>query len=221
MDKTSAELLLANKKLLVQYRAKEKLSNKLIAANKELAFQNAEREKRAAELAFQNNEKEKRATELLIANQELAFQNKEKEKRAAELLIANQELAFQNNEKEKRAAELILANKELAFQNIEKEKRAAELLLANNELKDAHKLQQENIRGLQEMMYMLSHELRQPIVQILGLTSLFDTLKNSPEETVEMAELIRESARSLDNYTRELTMFIYQAELKAKNELNT
>ena len=70
MDKTSAELILANEKLLAQYKAKEKLTNKLISANKELAFQNSEREKRAAELAFQNNEKEKRASELLIANQE-------------------------------------------------------------------------------------------------------------------------------------------------------
>ena len=176
---------------------------------------------RASELAFQNNEKEKRAAELLIANKELALQIKEKAKRASELLVANKELAFQNKEKEKRASELLIANTELAFQNIEKEKRAAELLLANNELKEAHKLQEENIKGLQEMMYMISHELRQPVVQILGITSLFEILKNSPEEAAEMTELIRESAKSLDNYTRELTDFVYQAELKAKNDLNT
>ena len=136
-------------------------------------------------------------------------------------MVANKELAFQNKEKEKRASELLIANKELAFQNIEKEKRAAELLLANNELKEAQKSQQENIKGLQEMMYMISHELRQPVVQILGITSLFETLKNSPEETAELTHLIRESAKSLDNYTRELTTFVYEAELKAKNELST
>jgi PAS domain S-box-containing protein len=83
------------------------------------------------ELIFQNAEKEKRAAELIVANKELIFQNAEKEKRAAELIIANKELAFQNTEKEKRAAELIIANKELAFQNDEKEKRAAELVIAN------------------------------------------------------------------------------------------
>ena len=78
MEKTSAELILANKKLLAQYLAKEKLTKKLISANNELAYQNSERENRASELAFQNNEKEKRAAELLIANKELAFQIKEK-----------------------------------------------------------------------------------------------------------------------------------------------
>ncbi len=61
------------------------------------------------ELIFQNAEKEKRAAELIIANTELVFQNAEKEKRAAELVIANTELVFQNEEKEKRAAELVIA----------------------------------------------------------------------------------------------------------------
>jgi diguanylate cyclase (GGDEF)-like protein/PAS domain S-box-containing protein len=46
------------------------------------------------ELAFQNAEKDKRAAELVIANQELAFLNAEKEKRAAELVVANQDLSI-------------------------------------------------------------------------------------------------------------------------------
>ena len=50
----------------------------MIIANKELVFQNAEKEKRAAEL--------------IVANNELVFQNEEKEKRAAELIRANNEL---------------------------------------------------------------------------------------------------------------------------------
>jgi hypothetical protein len=43
------------------------------------------------ELVFQNAEKEKRAAELSIANKELIFQNAEKEKRAAELSIITTE----------------------------------------------------------------------------------------------------------------------------------
>jgi len=136
-----AELIRANKALVLQNDEKEKRAAELIIANKELAFQNKEKENRAAELtlaneelAFQNTEKENRAAELIVANKELAFQNTEKENRAAELTIANKELAFQNNEKEKRAEELTLANKELAFQNTEKENRAAELIVANKEL---------------------------------------------------------------------------------------
>jgi PAS domain S-box-containing protein len=120
---------------------KENLESKVKDRTQELAFEDAEKDKRAAELvianielAFQNNEKEKRASELGIANIELAFQNKEKEKRASELSIANIELAFQNEEKDKRADELAIANKELAFQIEEKDKRANELAIANKEL---------------------------------------------------------------------------------------
>ncbi len=137
----TTELLLANKKLILQIQDNEKRTAELVTANKEIAFQNTEKEKRASELviantelAFQNQEKENRAAELFIANTELAFQNTEKEKRAAELVVANAELAFQNQEKENRAAELLIANTELAFQNQEKENRAAELLIANTEL---------------------------------------------------------------------------------------
>jgi diguanylate cyclase (GGDEF)-like protein/PAS domain S-box-containing protein len=65
------------------------------------------------ELVFENAEKEKRAAELLIANEKLVFENSEKEKRAAELLIANEKLAFESTEKEKRAAELLEINNEL------------------------------------------------------------------------------------------------------------
>ena len=111
----------------------KKTTAELLIANKKLAFQNAEKEKRAAELVIanielehQNSEKEKRAEELLIANEELKYQNKVKEKRAAELIIANKELIFQTGEKRDRANELVIADKELNFQNEEKEKRVSE-----------------------------------------------------------------------------------------------
>jgi signal transduction histidine kinase len=170
------------------------------------------------ELAFQNREKEKRAAELIIANTELAFQNKEKEKRAAELIIANKELVFQNKEKEKRAAELIIANKELAYQNEEKEKRAAELIIANEELKKAKEYQQEYIRGLEEMMFMTSHKVRQSIANILGLSHLLDQSTNSPEEIKESIDYIKESALSLDIFTKELTAFIFELGEKGKTK---
>lgn len=147
----TAELILANEKLLLQIQDNEKRTAELVTAN--------------SEIAFQNNEKEKRAAELVIANTELAFQNKEKEKRAAELLIANTELAFQNSEKEKRASELIIANTELIFQNQEKEKRAAELILANNEL--------------EAFTYISSHHLQEPLRKIQIFSNRIVTDENS------------------------------------------
>ncbi|MFA6455471.1 MAG: PAS domain S-box protein [Bacteroidota bacterium] len=73
--KAASELIIANKKLLVQSKEKEKRASELIIANKELAFQNKEKEKRAEELAiakeliFQNEER-KRAQKLINESQE-------------------------------------------------------------------------------------------------------------------------------------------------------
>ena len=202
---------------------KRKKSDELIIANRELAFQNEEKEKRAAELiiankelAFQNAEKERRAAELIIANKELAFQNEEKEKCAAELIIANKELVFQNREKEKRAAELIIANRELVFQNEEKEKRAAELIITNRELKKTEGYLKEYIQGLEEMMFMTSHKVRQPITNILGISNLLDQSINSPDELKKLVDYIKQSALSLDAFTKELTALMSDLEKKGK-----
>jgi signal transduction histidine kinase len=199
----------------------EKIASELLLANKELVYQNQEKEKRAAELiiankelAFQNEEKEKRAAELIIANKELAFQNEEKEKRAAELIIANKELAFQNDEKEKRAAELLLLNKELAFQSEEKEKRSQELLTAYIELKKAEEFLQKNVLDLKEIMFITSHKVRAPIANILGISSLLDQYIDSPARLKELVNYMKQSAKSLDSFTKELTNFIVSIKQK-------
>jgi len=192
-------------------------------ANKEVASHKVDKSKRAAELvvankkvAFEKAEKAKRAAELLIANAELIFQNSEKEKRAKELLIANRELVYQNEEKEKRAAELIIANQELAFQNLEKEKRAEELIKACDELKRAESHLKEYIYGMEEMMFITSHKLRQPVANILGLSSMLEEFLDSPENLKKMVSYLKESAVSLDVYTRELTAFITDLDQKGK-----
>ena len=199
--------------------------NKLIKTKKELYLQNKVNEKCLAELNianreldFQNKEKEKLAAEFIIANKELLFQNSEKEKRAEELIIANKELLHQNREKEHRAEELVIANKELDFQNKEKEKRAAELTFANQELEKAEQSHREYILSLKEMMYMTSHQLRQPIAHILGLSEVLDAKKYTGEELVEIIGFIKQSAKCLDKFTMELTAFIYELEIKAKSK---
>jgi hypothetical protein len=218
-------LVNSNKKFSFQNEEREKRAAELVIANEELAFQNREKGKRAAELViankeltFQNKEKGKRAAELVIANKEMAFQNKEKEKRAAELVIANKELTFQNKEKEKRAAELAIANKELAYQNQEKEKRTEELIAANAELKKAEEYQKEYILGLEKMMFMTSHKVRLDIANILGISNLLDHATNSPEEHKQFVDYIRKSAISLDEFTKELTFFIFDLEQKGRNK---
>ncbi|WP_295720769.1 diguanylate cyclase [Mucilaginibacter sp.] len=199
-------------------------SEELIIANKELLFQNSEKEKRAKELviankelAYQNNEKEKRAAELIIANNELAFQNSEKEKRANELAIANRELAFQNSEKENRAQELIIANKELVVQNDEKQKKAEELTRAYDKIKSTEVFLKEYIQGLEEMMFMTHHKVRQPVANILGIAQMLSQFISSPATLKKLIGYMEVSALILDDFTKELTSFIENLEKKGKN----
>ena len=199
MDKInkSDELINVNKELAVQKEEKKKRAAELIIANKELVFQNEEKEKRAEELVIANKElvihyeeKEKRAAELIIANKELLFQNEEKEKRAAELIIANKELVFQNEEKEKRAAELVIANKELIFQNEQKEKMTADLIQRN--------------KDLEQFTYIISHNLRAPVANIIGLSSRLQQVNLAEGIKKQLAEGLSASVKKLDEVIRDL-----------------
>ena len=195
-------LVIENQELFFQNEEKQKLATDLIIANKELAIHNQKNEKLAAKL--------------IIANKELAFQNDEKEKRAIELIVANRTLALQNLEKEKREADLIAVNRKLAFKNQERDIRAAELNIANRELKKAEEYQKEYIKGLEEMMFLTSHKVRQPIANILGFSNMLDYSTNSPEEIMLSLKCIKQSAITLDTFTRELTDFICHLDQKQK-----
>jgi PAS domain-containing protein len=161
-----------------------------------------------AEFALQTHEREKRASELEIANTELAFQNKEKEKRAAELVIANHTLEYENVEKQKMTEELFLANKELAHQNLEKEKRAMELFLINEELTRTDNELKLYVKGLEDMMFVTSHRVRQPVANIMGISDLLEDSSKSPGEMKKIVDYIKRSAASLDEFTRELTLMM-------------
>ncbi len=205
------QVLIAKAANFIRSSAREGNSDDLTEAYAELIRANEE-------LAFQNQEKEKRAAELVIANQELAFQNSEKEHRAAELLLANSELAFQNQEKEKRANELRLANIELLFQNNEKEERALELKVTNAQLQESQAKLNEHVASLEAMMFITSHKVRKPVANILGISSILENSSGLPDRFAELIVYIRESAISLDGFTRELTEFINERQTLRPNE---
>ena len=193
------------------------------------------------ELLVERKEKRKRSAALVIANQNLVFEEREKGKRAQELGVANAELIVQEIIKVKSAKDLVVANRKLNFRvkylkecaaNLrqanrnmvkmvtKKESAANKLKDANSALKMAQALQKEHIGALQKMMHILSHKLRQPIVQIKGLTNILDADEYTSKETKDITTLIIQSAELLDSFTRELTTFIHLQEMQASSKPN-
>jgi signal transduction histidine kinase len=199
----------------MRHEEQVKFASELLVANMTLEFQHGEKVKREQELLlaneellFQSEEKAKQAAELFLANEALFFEREEKCKRAAELLAANNELLFQNVEKGKRATELLIAGEQLNSLNTEKAKRAAELVLLNKELTRAEKHQDEYQRGLEQMMFLISHRVRQPLVNISGLADMLLATSDTAYDNTRTISYLKQSALALDVFTKELSAFI-------------
>jgi signal transduction histidine kinase len=145
----------------------------------------------------------------LITEFELILQNEEHDKCVTMLRIANEELAMQNKEKDRKTTEL-----NDAAQN--NETRNEELIKINIELKKSQEHQQEYIKSLEQIMYMTSHKIRQPVAHILGLSYLIENHIHSLEDLLKITNLIKDSAKYLDSSTRDLTKFIYDEKDKVK-----
>lgn len=195
IETLKAELIKFKNENVNDYKMKQERAAELIIANKELTFQ--------------KNEKQKRANELITANNNLDFQRDEKQNRADELIIANDELNFQKDEKQKRAEELIILNNELAVQYEAKRELASELTGAYTELIKTEESLRNYIEGLEDMIHMISHNVRQPITQILGITNLLDeSIDYSTYELKKIVGYLKPSALDLDNFTKEFTVFM-------------
>jgi PAS domain S-box-containing protein len=84
------------------------------------------------------------------------------------------------------------------------------------ERKKMEKNKERYINGLEEMLFMTSHKVRQPVANILGVSGLLENNLLSRPEIDEMVNYIKQSAMSLDLFTKELTGFIH--DLKIRNE---
>lgn len=87
-----------------------------------------------------------------------------------------------------------------------------------NDRKNAEKEKQEYLSGLEQMLFMTSHEVRKPLTSCLGLMNLVEG-----EEPLSKAELwniikhLKSSALELDIFTKKLTIFLYEMEQKSRN----
>lgn len=158
---------------------------------------------------------------LLVAVSTMHFrQKKQVLLRISELNLAYKKANFRNQEKKKRAMELINANQALIIKNEEKNQFTDQLLMANAELVKIEVNQAEYIEELEKMMYMISHEVRQPITHLQGLSNLFDDAVNSSRQNLDkIIEYMRSSVHSLDVFTRDLTKYVSKIMQKRKERV--
>ena len=117
----------------------------------------------------------------------------------------------------KLVVEINSLKKSLSDLQIEKEDLNMQLLQQFKEVKRTQKnLNKDFHKGLEEMMFILSHKVRLPLTNILGLVNLLTNVDNSNDENLAYIELLKASAKDLDNITKELGSFIY--ELNPKKE---
>lgn len=110
-----------------------------------------------------------------------------------ELKIAQQKLHRHHEELEKCAHDLEIANSKLDAGNCEKIKRADEV---NTDLEN--------------MMFTVSHEIRNSVANILGISKLLCEDKDiALDEMKEMLHIIIHSAESLNVTTEKLCRFIH------------
>jgi hypothetical protein len=67
------------------------------------------------------------------------------------------------------------------------------------------------------MMFMTHHKVRQPVANILGISRILNQFLRSPATLKKMVGYMEVSAIALDDFTKELTIFVSELEKKGKS----
>ncbi|MBS1622958.1 MAG: GAF domain-containing protein [Bacteroidetes bacterium] len=76
--------------------------------------------------------------------------------------------------------------------------------------KEAELRKEHYIHTLEEMLFALSHKVRRPAANILGIAEVLQRDKTSEAEMRSLAPMMKTAAGELDGYLREMNDFIYQ-----------
>lgn len=76
------------------------------------------------------------------------------------------------------------------------------------ERKKVEEERREYVNGLEKMLFITSHKVRQPVTQIMGMSLLLNKTICSREDLLHITEYMKESVKSLDSFTKELTLFM-------------
>jgi len=99
---------------------------------------------------------------------------------------------------------IVLENKP-TFQTENNLNAVVELQLLNFQLSETKKKLLAYKEEIRKILFMTSHQVRQPIANILALTNLLNISADTPPEIKKTVNYIKESVKVLDNYTKNLT----------------
>ena len=134
------------------------------------------------------------------------------EKNAKKDNQSNKKHAGTNNELEECKTDLKVAQDLNVKHIVSKKEQEKQLKIAKKELEKLDKIQKIYEKGLRQMMFIISHKIRQPITKIMGLSLLIENEAENPEELHQIIGYIKASSILLDEFTKELTVFVHQQE---------
>jgi PAS domain S-box-containing protein len=88
-----------------------------------------------------------------------------------------------------------------------------------NDRKRIEEEQKEYVKNLEKMLFMVSHEVRHPISQILGIVQILQDYSSVDEECKELISSLKVSAEDLDIFIKRLSSFMN--ELRPESEINS
>lgn len=93
------------------------------------------------------------------------------------------------------------------------------LVILSNDIssrKQAELEKNRQLHTLERLLFMASHNLRQPITQIQGLVQLLKSEIPAPGDFSRITSYLEQASGSLETHTREITAFIHNMEIKTR-----
>ena len=94
------------------------------------------------------------------------------------------------------------------YEHQQKQKQYFSIRTLINDKKEAEHKKMQRIDELQSLLFEVSHGLRQPVTQLMGMTELLSQTSESLNSIAQIVEYMKTSTAMLDNYTRELTQHL-------------
>lgn len=86
------------------------------------------------------------------------------------------------------------------------------------EKKKAEEKLKQNFQQLEEILFSLSHKVRQPVANILGISNLLDEELINEKDLNKIISFMKVSALNLDKFVHELTQLVSDAKFKTENK---